>query len=459
MNQPDWKTLWRMDRDHFIHPYTDFSTFKEQGSQIISKAEGVHVIDSRGNRLLDGMAGLWCVNLGHGRREMVECIAGQAARMQYYNPFGHSGNEPAAMLSARLAELTPGGLNHVFYTTGGSTANDAAIRLVHYYNNLRDKPRKKWIISRLGAYHGATYVAASLTGIHATKHGFDRIADDWITHVSAANMYRRPAGAEHLDETEYCDFLTSEFRNRIAQLGADNVAAFIAEPIMGAGGVLVAPRGYHRKMWEICRENDVLYIADEVVTGFGRLGAWFASEEVYDYVPDILVLAKGINSGYVPLGAAVFSEEIYDVISRPQREGGLLTLGFTYSGHPIACAAALKNIEIIEREDLCARVRDVGSYFFEQAQTLRDLPIVGDVRGSHFMVGIEYVEDKQSKTPYDPKVRVAERVFEACRDQGLMVRPIGNQTVLSPPLIMTRSQTDQLFGILRASIEQTASVM
>ena len=360
---------------------------------------------------------------------------------------------------ARLAELTPGTLNHVFYTTGGSTANDAAIRLVHYYNNLRGKPRKKWIISRLGGYHGATYVTASLTGIHATKHGFDRIAGDWIDHVSAANMYRRPAGAEQLDETEYCEFLASEFRNRIAQLGADNVAAFIAEPIMGAGGVLVAPRGYHRKMWEICRENDVLYIADEVVTGFGRLGAWFASEEVYYYVPDVLVLAKGINSGYVPLGAAIFSEKIYDVISQPQCEGGTLTMGFTCSGHPIACAAALKNIEIMEREEICARVRDVGSYFYEQALTLRDLRIVGDVRGSHFMVGTSYVADKQSKTPFDLNVRVADRVFEACCDQGLIVRPIGNQTVLSPPLIMTRGQSDQLFAILRSSVEQTASAI
>ena len=215
------------------------------------------MIDSRGNRLLDGMAGLWCVNIGHGRREMVECIADQAARMQYYNPFGH---EPAAMLSARLAELTPGSLNHVFYTTGGSTANDALIRLVHYYNNLRGEPRKKWIVSRLGACHDATYVAASLTGIHATNHGFDRIADHWITHASAANMYPWPDGVEELDEEGDCEFLASEFRNRIAQLDADNIAAFIAEPIMSAGGVLVAPRGYHRRMWEVCRENDVLYI-------------------------------------------------------------------------------------------------------------------------------------------------------------------------------------------------------
>ena len=221
----------------------------------------------------------------------------------------------------------------------------------------------------------------------------------------------------------------------------------------------MAPRGYHRKMWEICRENDVLYIADEVVTGFGRLGAWFASEEVYDYVPDILVLTKGINSGYVHLGAAIFSEEIYEVISQPQCEGGTLTMGFTYSGHPIACAAALKNIEIMEREEICAGVRDVGSYLFEQALTLRDLPIVGDVRGSHFMVGIEYVADKERKTPFDPNVRVAEGVFEACRDQGLIVRPIGNQTVLSPPLIMTRAQSDRLFAILRSSIEQTASAI
>jgi len=457
MKKIDAREIWRMDREHFVHPYTNFATFKEEGSHIVTGAEGVYVTDAEGRRLLDGIAGLWCVNIGHGRREMAECIMDQVLRMEYYNPFGHSSNEPAAILSARLAELTPGTLNHVFYTTGGSSANDTAISLAHYYHNLRGKPQKKKIISRVNAYHGSTYLAANLTGIHKTKQRFDRIAEDWISHVSAANMYRRPVGAERLSEAEYSDFLVAELENRIAQLGADNVAAFIAEPIMGAGGVLVAPGGYHRGVREVCRENDVLYIADEVITGFGRLGHWFASESVYDYIPDIMVTAKGISSGYIPLGAAVFSEEMYEVISRPQCEGGLFSMGFTYSGHPVACAAALKNIEIMERERICEYVRETESHFCGQARSLRDLSIVGDVRGSHFMVGIEFVADKAGKRSFPPEVGIAERVFRQCLERGLIVRPVGEQVVLSPPLIVSRSQIDELFAILREAIERTAA--
>ena len=457
MKKNDAKALWRMDRDHFIHPYTDFATFREEGSHIITEAEGVYVTDAQGNRFLDGIAGLWCVNIGHGRREMAECVAAQTLRMEYYNPFGHSGNEPAALLSAKLAELAPGDLNHVFYATGGSTANDASIRLAHYYNNLRGKPRKKKVISRLRAYHGSTYVTANLTGIHDTKRGFDRIADDWIHHVSAPDMYRRPRGAERLNEADYCDFLIAELDNRITQLGADNVAAFIAEPIIGAGGVLVAPEGYHRKAWEVCRKHDVLYIADEVVTGFGRLGHWFASESAYGHVPDILVGAKGVTSGYIPLGFALFSDEIYSVISQPQCEGGLLSMGFTYSGHPVACAAALKNIEIMARERLCEKVRELGPKLFSLARSLSDLPIVGDVRGSHFMLGIEFVEDKASQKPFPAQARIAERVFRHCHRRGLIVRPLGQQVVLSPPLILDLPQARKMFAILRAAIEETCA--
>ena len=457
MKKIDANTLWRMDRDHFIHPYTDFATFAEEGSQIITEAEGAYVIDAQGNRFLDGIAGLWCVNIGHGRKEMAECVAEQTIRMQYYNPFGHSGNAPAALLSAKLAELAPGDLNHVFYATGGSTANDAAIRLAHYYNNLRGKPQKKKVIARLRAYHGSTYVTANLTGIQDTKRGFDRMADDWIHHVSAPDMYRRPKGAEQLNEAEYRDFLVAELDNRIAQLGAGNVAAFIAEPIIGAGGVLVAPEGYHKKAWEVCKRHDVLYIADEVVTGFGRLGHWFASESAYGYVPDILVGAKGVTSGYIPLGFALFSDEIYGVISKPQCEGGLLSMGFTYSGHPVACAAALKNIEIMERERLCEKVRERGPHFHSMAQSLGDLPIVGDVRGSHFMAGIEFVEDKASQRPFPAQAKIAERVFRHCRNRGLIIRPLGQQVVLSPPLILNRSQARELFTILRKAIEATCA--
>jgi adenosylmethionine-8-amino-7-oxononanoate aminotransferase len=455
--QTDAKALWQMDKDHFIHPYTDYATFKEEGSQVIVDAEGAYVTDAHGNRFLDGIAGLWCVNIGHGRQEMADAIAEQARTMQYYNPFGHCSNAPAALLAHKLAELAPGSLNHVFFSCGGSVANDTAMRLVHFYNNLRGKPNKKKIISRNDAYHGSTYVAANLTGIHGTKLSFDRIADDWISHVSAANMYRRPVGTEEMSESAYCDFLVNEFENRILQLGADNVAAFIAEPIMGAGGVLVAPQGYFKRMYDICKKYDLLFIADEVVTAFGRLGHMVASDALFGVTPDILVMAKGISSGYIPLGATMISDAMFEVLSQPQCEGGLLSMGYTYSGHAVACAAALKNIEIMERENLCAHVQNTGSYFFNKLTDLKSLPMVGDVRGSHFMVGIELVADKARKEPFDAGVAPAMRIFNQCRERGVIVRPVGNVIVLSPPLILNESQCDTIFNTLQESIAQVAA--
>lgn len=451
------KQLWEMDKNHFIHPYTDFTSFADEGSQIISKAEGMYIIDSEGKSYLDSIAGLWCVNIGHGRKEMADTISEQVLSMQYYNPFGHSTNEPGAILAAKLAELAPGDLNNVFYTCGGSTAVDSAIRLVHYYNNIRGKSNKKQIISRNNAYHGSTYVASNLTGIHACKNNLDRIADSWINHISAADMFHRPKGAETLSESAFTQFLVDEFENRIVQLGEDNVAAFIAEPIMGAGGVLVAPKGYHKAMHEMCKRYDILYIADEVVTSFGRLGHFFASEAVFDMQPDIIITAKGISSGYIPLGAAIISDKIWDVVSNPKTGGGVLTMGYTYSGHPVACAAALKNIEIIEREHLLEHVREVGPYFQEKIKGLANLPIFGESRGSHLMLGLELVADNQSKTALPAEAKVANRVFEHCRALGLIIRPIGNTIVMSPPLIITKEQIDSLTEILEEAIRNTTT--
>jgi putrescine aminotransferase len=447
-------SIWQMDKNHFIHPYTDFSTFDAEGSQVISAASGVTVSDDKGREYLDAIAGLWCVNIGHGREEMADAIHDQVMQMQYYNPFGHSTNEPAARLAAKLAELAPGSLNHVFFSTGGSTANDVAARLAHYYFAQRGLPDKKKIISRLDGYHGSTYFAANLTGIHGTKIGFNSLAQDMIHHVSSANVYRAPEG---MDEQNYCDFLVTELANRIEQLGADNIAAFFAEPVMGAGGVLVAPKGYHRRIQQLCKANDILFVADEVVTAFCRLGEWFVSDSLYDCQPDILVSAKGISSGYIPLGATIISDEIYAEIARPQVEGGVLSMGFTYSGHAVACAAALKNIEIMERENLCQHVRDTGPALLRELQALNDLPIVGDVRGSHFMVGIELVADKESKTGFDANVGSAQRVFKRCLNRGLIVRPVGNVIVLSPPLIFTEQHCKQVAATLYESINETAA--
>lgn len=446
------ESAFEMDKKHFIHPYTDFSTFEEEGSQVITDATGIYVTDDKNKKYLDGIAGLWCVNIGHGRQEMADAISAQVTAMQYYNTFGHSTNIPAAQLAAKLAQLAPEKLNHVFYGCGGSVANDTAIRLIHYYFNMKGKTSKKKIISRHDGYHGSTYLAASLTGIQGIKYSFDS-ADNLVEYVSAANMYRRPLGAEDLSEGAYCDFLVNEFENRILHMGADNVAAFIAEPIMGAGGVLVAPDGYYKRIYDVCKKYDMLFISDEVVTAFGRLGKMFASEDIYGVAPDIICIAKGLTSGYLPLGVTMISDEIYDEINKPQCAGGLLSHGFTYSGHPVACAAALKNIEIMESEGLCDHVQEVGPYFLEQAKKLEALSIVGDVRGSHLMVGLELVQDKATKASFPYDLAVTHRIFKKCLELGVVVRPVGNVIVLSPPLIITREQTDILFKALEEGIK------
>ena len=454
MNQKtkfDTPDLWRKDRDHCIHPWTDFSTFKEKGSDIIAESEGAYVIDSDGGRYLDGIGGLWCVNIGYGRQEMAEAIAEQAKQLCYYSTFGHIASPPAATLAAKLAQLAPGSLNHAFFGTGGSMANDTAIRVIHFYFNRLGKKNKKHIISRVDGYHGSTYLTMSMTGVAFDHIGFD-IIKDFIHHIPAPNVYRRPPG---VSVEQFCDQKVADLENKILELGPENVACFIAEPIMGAGGVIVPPPGYHRRTWEVCKKYEVFYISDEVVTAFGRLGEIFASEAVFDVRPDILICAKGIASGYLPLGATLFSDEIYDVISVPQAEGAMFTHGFTYSGHPVSCAAGNKNIEIIEREDICGHVREVGPYLEQQMATLLDLPIVGDVRGKYFMMCVENVANKETKELLPAEVHIGNRIADHCQKRGLIVRPIAHLNVLSPPLILTKEQIDTMVAILRESITAT----
>ena len=445
------EVLWRQDLDHYIHPWTDFSTFKEEGSLIMAESEGAYVIDSEGNRYIDGIGGLWCVNIGYANEEMAQAIAEQVRRITYYSTFGHLTTPPAAELAAKLAELTPGKLNHVFYGTGGSMSNDTAIRIIHFYFNRLGKKNKKKIISRTDGYHGSTYLAMTLTGIEFDHQGFD-LAPDLVHHIPAPNPYRRPDG---MSLEEFCDEKVADLENKILELGPENVACFIAEPVMGAGGVIVPPPGYHRRTREVCDRYEVLYISDEVVTGFGRLGHFFASESVFDFVPDIITCAKGISSGYVPLSATLLSEAMYDVISVPQAEGAMFTHGFTYSGHPISCAAGLKNIEIMERDDICGHVRDVGPYLEEQLASLLEHPIVGDVRGSHFMMCIENVANKETKALLPAEVAIGDRIAAHCQSRGVIVRPIAHLNVLSPPLILTRQQIDTMVEVLHDSIRAT----
>lgn len=416
---------------------------------VVAESEGAYIFDSDGKRYLDGIGGLWCVNVGYGRAEIGQAMAEQATKMTYYSSFGPHTTIPVAELSAKLASLAPGPLNHVLYGSGGSMANDTTVRLVHFYFNQLGMPDKKMIITRENGYHGSTYLAMSMTGIDYDHIGFDVIGEPLIQRVSGPDLYRRPEGTT---PEEYTDLLLAEFRTKVESLGPENVAAFFAEPIMGAGGVLVPPPGYLKGMRDLCTEFQVLFVADEVVTAFGRLGHFFASEDVFGIVPDIINSAKGLTSAYAPLSATLISDDIYDVISVPQAEGSVFAHGFTYSGHPVCCAAALANIEIIEREDICGHVRRVGPYFSERLASLSDLGIVGDVRGSHFMQCVENVADKETKELFDPSVHVGDRVAGACEKRGLIVRPIAHLNVLSPPLVLTVEQIDWMVDVLRDGI-------
>ena len=443
--------LRQKDKDHYIHPWTDFSTFKEEGSLVITESGNIYVSDSDGNRFMDGIGGLWCVNVGYGRTEIAQAMADQAMEMCYYSCFGHHTTPPSAELAAKLAELAPGNLNHVFYGCGGSVANDTAVRIAHFYFNMQGKKNKKKIISHIDGYHGSTYMAMSITGVKFDHIGFD-LHEGLVHNITCPNSYRRPKG---ISEEEFRDQLVKEFEDKILELGPDNVALFFAEPILGAGGVIVPPKGYHKRMLAVCRKYNVLYVSDEVVTAFGRLGHFFASEDVYDIVPDMISCAKGLTSGYVPLGVTLLSDKIYDVISVPQEEGALFTHGFTFSGHPVSCAAALKNIEIIENEKICEHVQELGPYFENQIRELGELPIVGDVRGKNFMICLENVADKATKELLPAEAKVGNRIADHCQKRGLLVRPLAHMNILSPPLIMTKEQIDTLVATLRESIIAT----
>ncbi len=451
----DLELTWRNDKNHVIHPYANFENFSKEGSTVYAKGHRHFIYDQQGQKYLDGIAGLWCVNIGHGNEELAAHIGEQARNLAYYNTFEDSTSPSAANLAAKLASLCPGTLNHVFFGTGGSMANDTAIKMVHYYFNMLGKPKKKKILSRNLGYHGSTYLAHALTGIASTHIGFDLPKDD-ITYLSTPYPYRKPEG---IDSHSYCDYLIDEMEAKIIEIGADNIACFIAEPIMGAGGVIVAPEGYLGKAYALCKKYEILTIADEVVTAFGRLGKMITSKEMFKVQPDIMVLAKGLSSGYVPLGATVISSAMHEVISRPKADNPYFSHGFTYSGHALACATGLKNIEILERDGFCEHVNKWGPYFKEQLTTLEDLPIVGEVRGSHFMLALEYVTDKKTKTSFPMEVNIGKRIYTASKKRGLIIRPIGPLNVLSPPLTYDKDAIDETIGILKDSILETVTTL
>lgn len=443
------QNLWEMDRRHSLHPWTNFGPFEQEGALVIARGQGCHLWDAEGRQYLDAVGGLWCTNIGLGRREMAQAIADQAERLAFSNTFVDMTNEPTALLAAKIADLAPGDLNRVHFTTGGSTAVDTAVRMVSYYHHARGNPEKTDIVARDYSYHGSTYLSQSVGKRPGDRVDEFRYKTKGIHHLSVPNPYRRPA---HLTEAQFCDTLIAEFEALIARVGAERIGGFIAEPIQASGGIIIPPDGYLYRMWQVCQRHDILFIADEVVTAFGRLGHWFASLSEFGVQPDMITSAKGLTSGYQPLGAVIFSDRIWDAMA----QGGQrwFTSGLTYSGHPVACAAALKNIEIIEREDLLAHATKVGAYFETRMAALSSLPLVGDVRGRKLMLCVENVANKQTKALLPDAVNESKRISNLCESLGLLVRPIGHLNVMSPPLVITESQIDFIAETLEVAIRQ-----
>jgi adenosylmethionine-8-amino-7-oxononanoate aminotransferase len=443
------QNLWEMDRRHSLHPWTNFGPFEKEGALVIARGQGCHLWDAEGRQYLDAVGGLWCTNIGLGRREMAEAIAAQAERLAFSNTFVDMTNEPTALLAAKIAELAPGDLNRVHFTTGGSTAVDTAVRMVSYYHHARGNPEKTDIVARDYSYHGSTYLSQSVGKRPGDRVEEFRYKTEGIHHLSVPNPYRRPA---HLSEAQFCDTLIAEFEALIARVGAGRIGGFIAEPIQASGGIIIPPEGYLRRMWQVCQRHDILFIADEVVTAFGRLGHWFASLAEFGVQPDMITSAKGLTSGYQPLGAVIFSDRIWEAMA----QGGQrwFTSGLTYSGHPVACAAALKNIEIIEREDLLAHATKVGTYFETRMAALSSLPLVGDVRGRKLMLCVENVANKETKALLPDEINESKRISNVCESLGLLVRPIGHLNVMSPPLVITESQIDFIAETLEVAIKQ-----
>ena len=436
--------------EHLIQSFADLNALKQQGARtVISRAKGAYVYDSDGNELIDGIGGLWCVNIGHGNDEMIEAISNQLKTLDYYSTFYNFTHPAAAALADKIAQLAPGHLNAVYFGNSGSVANDSAIRMLHHYNIRKGKPEKKLVLSRHGAYHGSTHLAMAMTtpGYSEGWHA----ASELVHHLRSPHYWRE--GGD-MTEAEFLDALINDLTQSIERIGAENICAFIAEPIQGAGGVVTAPAGYHKRAWQVCQANDIKYVADEVVTAFGRLGHFFASEDVFDIVPDVITTAKGLTSGYQPLSATIVSDDIHEVISGPD---GMFLHGMTYSGHPAAAAAGLTNIAIMEREEIPKRVQTTGKQFENNLRGLTDIEMVGEVRGSHFMMGVEFVKDRDTKEGHPAEAQVGLKVARACQKRGLIARQLGNVLILSPTLIMDEPMIDRIETILRDAITEVAA--
>jgi putrescine---pyruvate transaminase len=441
------KEIQGIDSAHYMHPFTDHKGLAEKGARIITKADGIYIWDSEGHKILDGMSGLWCVNAGYGRKTLVDAASKQMQELPFYNSFFQTTNVPAVKLAEKIVELAGENFSHVFFSSSGSESNDTNIKMVRHYWAALGQPERKVIISRKNAYHGSTMAGGSLGGMEG-MHAQGGVIPD-IVHIEQPYHYGL---APNEDRDAFGIRAAGWLEEKILEVGVDKVAAFIGEPVQGAGGVIIPPKTYWPEIQRICDKYGILLICDEVICGFGRLGTWFGSQ-LLGAKPDLMTFAKGVTSGYIPLGGVVVGKRVAEVLIE---KGGEFNHGYTYSGHPVACAVALANIDIIEKEKLLERVRDeTGPYLAEQYAKLSTHPLVGGAETCGLVAGFVLMKDKQNHISFDEEAGVGMICRGHCFGNGLIMRAVGDRMIIAPPLTITKAQIDEMMALIRLCLDKT----
>jgi putrescine aminotransferase len=444
----DTEALQALDTSHYLHPFTDFKSLAAIGSRIIVRGEGVYIWDSRSNRIIDGMSGLWNVNLGYRRTELADAAYRQMLELPFYNSFFQTSNIPAAQLAAAIAGLAPEHMRRVFYCNSGSEANDTIVRMTRRYWDLKGQPERKVIISRQNAYHGSTMAGASLSGMSA-MHAQGDLPIPGIVHIGQPYYFESGAG---MTSDAFGLKAAGWLEEKILELGAERVAAFIGEPIQGAGGVIIPPATYWPEIQRICDKYGILLISDEVICGFGRLGTWFGCQH-FGTRPDLIAFAKGVTSGYFPLGGVIVGDRVADVLVE---SGGDFNHGFTYSGHPVGCALALENIRILREEGIVERVRlETAPYLARQFHKLADHPLVAITEALGMVAGLVLARGKSSSDVFDPALEVGMICRRHCFENGVIMRAVGDRMIIAPPLIMTPAEIDEMMTLIRRCLDLT----
>ncbi|HLG46506.1 MAG TPA: aspartate aminotransferase family protein [Reyranella sp.] len=429
------------DIAYYFHPATNARRHEAIGPMVIERGEGVRVFDDQGKDYIEGLAGLWSVAVGFGEERLAKAAYEQMRRLPYYHSFSHKSHPAAVALAERLVRMAPGDLSKAHFTSSGSEANDFVIKLIWYYNNALGRPQKKKFIARQRGYHGVSIASASLTGLANFQRDFD-LPLPFARHVATPHFWRGAKPGE--SEEDFASRLADELEETILREGPETVAAFIGEPVMGAGGVIPPPRTYWEKVQAVCRRHDVLVVADEVITGFGRTGRMFGSE-LYGIEPDVLVVSKALTSSYMPLSAVIFSDRVYQAVADNSAKIGVFAHGFTASGHPVATAVALENLDIIQEKGLVANAADLSPHFLARLEQFADHPYIGEARGVGLIGALELVADKQSKAGFAQPGSVGAKLAELCHEEGLIIRAIGEIIAFCPPLIITEKEIDEMF--------------